>query len=133
MEEIDKLRQDMEAGKIHPKAVKVQLAKELVARFHDQDAADAAERNFEQVFKKHELPEDIPEKELAVDGETVWLPKLLQEAGLVKSTSDGRRMVKQNAVSVDGQKVTDVDTDISAQGTALLQVGKRRFCRVTFT
>ena len=132
MEEIDRLRQDMEAGKIHPKAVKVQLAKELVARFHDQDAADAAERNFEQVFKKHELPEDIPEKELAVDGETVWLPKLLQEAGLVKSTSDGRRMVKQNAVSVDGKKVVDVDTDIPAQGMVLLQVGKRRFCKVQF-
>ncbi len=133
LQEIEQLRQDMEAGKIHPKAVKVQLAKELVARFHDQDAADAAERNFEQVFKKHELPEDLPEKELTVEAETIWLPKLLQEAGLVKSTSDGRRMVKQNAVSVDGQKVADIDTDISAKGTVLLQVGKRRFCRVTFT
>jgi len=133
MQEIGQLRQDMEAGKIHPKAVKVQLAKELVTRFHDQDAADAAERNFEQVFKKHELPEDIPEKELITEADVIWLPKLLMEAGLVKSTSDGRRMVKQNAVSVDGQKVTDVDTDISAKGTVLLQVGKRRFCRVTFT
>ncbi len=132
LQEIEQLRKDMETGKIHPKAVKVQLAKELVARFHDQDAADAAERNFEQVFKKHELPEDIPEKELTVDGDVIWLPKLLQETGLVKSTSDGRRMVKQNAVSVDGQKITDVDTDISARGTVLLQVGKRRFCRVTF-
>jgi len=132
MQEIGQLRQDMEAGKIHPKAVKVQLAKELVARFHDQDAADAAERNFEQVFKKHELPEDLPEKELVVEAETIWLPKLMQEAGLVKSTSDGRRMVKQNAVSVDGQKVTDIDTDISAKGTVLLQVGKRRFCKVRF-
>ncbi len=132
LQEIEQLRQDMEAGKIHPKAVKVRLAKELVARFHDQDAADAAERNFEQVFKKHELPEDIPEKNLTVEGDAVWLPRLLQEAGLVKSTSDGRRMVKQNAVSVDGQKVTDVDTDIPAQGTVLLQVGKRRFCRVSF-
>lgn len=132
LQEIEQLRQDMEAGKIHPKAVKVRLAKELVARFHDQDAADAAERNFEQVFKKHELPEDIPEKNLTVEGDAVWLPRLLQEAGLVKSTSDGRRMVKQNAVSVDGRKVTDVDTDIPAQGTVLLQVGKRRFCRVSF-
>ncbi len=132
LQEIEQLRQDMEAGKIHPKAVKVRLAKELVARFHDQDAADAAERNFEQVFKKHELPEDIPEKNFTAEGDAVWLPRLLQEAGLVKSTSDGRRMVKQNAVSVDGQKVTDVDTDIPAQGTVLLQVGKRRFCRVSF-
>lgn len=133
MEEIEQLQRDMESGRVHPKAVKVQLAKELVARFHNQEAADAAERNFEQVFKKHELPDDIPEKELTAEGDGVWLPRLLQEAGLVKSTSDGRRMVKQNAVSVDGKKVTDVDTDIPTRGTVLLQVGKRRFCRVTFS
>ncbi|RUM37099.1 MAG: tyrosine--tRNA ligase [Desulfobulbus sp.] len=133
MDEIAGLKQDMEQGKIHPKAVKVQLARELVTRFHDGDAAEAAERNFEQVFKKHELPDEIPEKTLAVEGDSIWLPKLLLEAELVKSTSDGRRMVKQNAVSVDGEKVTGVQTEIPARGEVLLQVGKRRFCRVFFT
>ena len=132
MDEIGSLRQDMEDGKIHPKAVKVQLAKEIVARFHDAESADAAERNFEQVFKKHELPDDIPEKEIVVEEEEVWLPKLLLEAELVKSTSDGRRMIKQNAVSVDGEKVGDMNANIPAQGTVLLQVGKRRFCKVQF-
>ncbi|MCI5149813.1 MAG: tyrosine--tRNA ligase, partial [Candidatus Electrothrix sp. MAN1_4] len=132
-EEISQLQQDMEQGKVHPKAVKVQLAKELVARFHDQDAADAAEKNFEQVFKRHELPDDIPEKQLnAEEGQTIWLPKLLLEAGLVKSTSDGRRMVKQNAVSVNGEKVADVNAEIPTDGEVLLKVGKRRFCRVSF-
>ncbi len=132
MDEIARLKQDMEAGRIHPKAVKVRLAKELVARFHDLDAADAAERNFEQVFKKHELPEEIPEKRLATDDTAVWLPKLLVQAELVKSTSDGRRMIKQNAVSVDGTKITDINTDIPAKGSVLVQVGKRRICRVIF-
>lgn len=132
MEEITALKKDMEQGRIHPKAVKVGLAKELVARFHDQDAADAAEKNFEQVFAKHELPDDIPEKELAVEGDSIWLPKLLLEAELVKSTSDGRRMVKQNAVSVDGAKVADVNAEIPANGEVLLKVGKRRFCKVLF-
>jgi len=132
MAEIEQLRQDMEAGKVHPKMVKVQLAKEIVTRFHDQDAADAAERNFEQLFKKHELPEDIPEKKYSPEGATIWMPKLLQEVGLVKSTSDGRKMMKQNAVSVDGEKVTDVNAEIPTGDTVLLQVGKRRFCRVVF-
>ncbi len=132
MDEIRELQADMEAGKVHPKAVKVRLAKELVARFHDEAAADAAERNFEKVFAQHKLPDEIPEKTVSVDEETIWLPKLLVEAGLVKSTSDGRRMIKQNAVSVDGEKVREINTDIPAEGSVLLQVGKRRFCRVTF-
>ncbi len=132
MKEISGLKSSMEQGKIHPKAVKVRLAKELVARFHDQAAADAAEKNFEQVFAKHELPDDIPEKTIPVEGDTIWLPKLLLEAELVKSTSDGRRMVKQNAVSVNGEKVADVNAEISAGGEVLLKVGKRRFCKVIF-
>jgi len=132
MAEIAVLKDEMEQGRIHPKAVKVRLAKELVARFHDQEAAEAAERNFEQVFKKHELPDDIPDKTISVEGETIWLPKLLLEAELVKSTSDGRRMVKQNAVSVDGGKISDVKAEIPARGEVLLKVGKRRFCKVFF-
>ncbi len=133
IEEIAALKNDMEQGRVHPKAVKVRLARELVARFHDQDAADAAEKNFEQVFKKHELPDDIPEKTVSAEGDTVWLPKLLLQAELVKSTSDGRRMVKQNAVSVDGEKVSDVNAEIPADGEVLLKVGKRRFCKVSFS
>ena len=133
LEEITLLKQDMELGKVHPKAVKVQLAKELVARFHDQDAADAAEKNFEQIFKRHELPDEIPEKNISVEGESIWLPKLLHEAGLVQSTSEGRRMVKQNAVSVNGDKVADVNAEIPTDAEALLKVGKRRFCKVSFS
>ncbi|XCN72767.1 MAG: tyrosine--tRNA ligase [Candidatus Electrothrix aestuarii] len=132
MDKIGQLKQDMEQGKVHPKAVKVQLAKELVARFHDQDAAEAAEKNFDQIFKRHELPDDIPEKTLAVEGETIWLPKLLLEADLVQSTSDGRRMVKQNAVTVNGEKVADVAAEIPTNAEVLLKVGKRRFCKVLF-
>jgi len=132
MEEIAALKKDMEQGRVHPKAVKVRLAKELVNRFHNQEAADRAEKNFEQVFAKHELPDDIAEKEITVEGDSIWLPKLLLTAELVKSTSDGRRMVKQNAVSVGGEKVSDVNAEIPAQGMVLLKVGKRRFCKVFF-
>ena len=64
--------------------------------------------------------------------ESVWLPKLLADAGMVKSTSEGRRMIQQNAVSLDGNRVEDVDATVPAGGSVLLKVGKRRFCRVVF-
>jgi tyrosyl-tRNA synthetase len=130
-QEIADLRKGLAEGWLHPKAVKVRLAKELVARFHDRAAAEAAEKNFEQVFGRHELPDDIPEIKLAA-GEAVWLPKLLLDAGLVASTSDGRRMMQQNAVSVNGEKIANVDAKIPAVGEVLLKVGKRRFCKVVF-
>jgi tyrosyl-tRNA synthetase len=131
--EIADLKKNVETGALHPKAAKVQLAKELVTRYHDADKAEAAERNFEQVFARGELPEDIEEVELVANAESIWLPKLLQEAGLVKSSSEGRRMIEQQAVSIDGEKITDTKASISTQQPLLLQVGKRRFCRVLFT
>jgi tyrosyl-tRNA synthetase len=132
VDEIAALKKDLEKGAVHPKDVKKKLAREMTARFYDDDAAGRAERNFEQVFKRHELPDDIPEYQAASSSEPVWLPRLLLETGLVSSTSDGRRMIKQNAVSIEGEKVTDVDTVVPAQGQVLLKVGKRRFCRVVF-
>ncbi|MHB8808457.1 MAG: tyrosine--tRNA ligase [Desulfobulbaceae bacterium] len=131
-EEIARLKADLAAGQVHPKEVKVRLARELTGRFHGQEAAARAEGNFEQVFARHELPEEIAECEIAAGEESVWLPKLLLDAGLVSSTSDGRRMIKQNAVSLDGEKVTDVDAAVPARGKVLIKVGKRRFCRVVF-
>jgi tyrosyl-tRNA synthetase len=131
-EAIETLRRELEEGKQHPKEVKARLAREIVARFHDEEQAQLAERHFEQVFKKRELPDEIPVQEVAVKEGTIWLPQLLLDAGLVGSTSDGRRMIKQNAVSVNGEKVSDVKADIPAQGEVLLKVGKRRFCKVVF-
>ncbi|GAB4341119.1 MAG: tyrosine--tRNA ligase [Desulfobulbaceae bacterium] len=132
VEEIEALKEGIAEGTAHPRAVKAQLARELTARFHGSDAAAAAEKNFEQVFARHELPEDIPECILSAGGEPVWLPRLLNDAGLVSSTSEGRRMIQQNAVSLDGEKVSDVNTNIPASGSVILKVGKRRFCRVMF-
>ncbi|MCW5200950.1 tyrosine--tRNA ligase, partial [Desulfobulbus sp. F4] len=132
IEEIATLRKGMAEGWLHPKAVKVRLAKELVARFYDQEAADAAEKHFEQVFKQRELPDEIPEKILPAQADAVALLWLLKEAGLVDSTSDGRRMIQQNAVTVNGEKAADVNLQLLASGEVLLKVGKRRFCKVIF-
>ncbi len=104
--EIALLKERMQRGEVHPKEVKKQLARELTARFHSVEAALLAEENFEKVFQQGGLPDSIPETYLTAQGE-IWLPQLLVEAGLVSSTSDGRRMIQQNAVTLDGEKVTD--------------------------
>ena len=127
MTEIHTLKDKIAAGLIHPKAAKVQLAKEMVARFHNQAAAEDAERNFEQVFARHEAPDEIEEVRIAATEAEIWVPKLLFDAGLVKSTSDGRRMIQQHAVSIEGEKVDDVNAVVPAEGVVLLKVGKRRF------
>lgn len=131
-DEIVSLKRDMENGDIHPKEVKMRLARELTARFYDDDAAQAAEENFERIFKKHDTPEDVPEIEISIAEETMWLPRLLVDAGLVNGTGDARRMIKQNAVAVDGEKINDVNYNVKAVGEVLLKVGKRRFGKVKF-
>ncbi|MFC1513297.1 tyrosine--tRNA ligase [Thermodesulfobacteriota bacterium] len=131
-EEIQGLKDGIDSGKLHPKAVKQQLARELTARFYDQETAHKAEEHFERVFKQHELPEDMPEVELPAGDEGVWLPKLLADVDLVKSNGEARRMIKQNAVSLDGEKVCVDSYTVPATGEVLIKVGKRRFCKVRF-
>jgi len=130
-DEIAALKAKMDSGALHPKEVKKQLARELTARFHSIEAAKQAEENFEKVFKKGGLPDDIEERTMHSE-EDIWLPQLLVDLEMVKSTSDGRRMIKQNAVSLDGEKVTDMKTNVSPSGELLVKVGKRRFCKVLF-
>ena len=95
------------------------------------DAARAAEENFEKIFKKGGVPDDVPEIRCTAT-EPVALPQLLVDAGLVKSTSDGRRMIQQSAVSIDGEKVADVNSVVTPLGEILIKVGKRRFGKVIF-
>ena len=118
-------------GGLHPKEVKMQLARELTARFHGQEAALAAEANFEKVFQKGGVPDDLAVYRCPA-AEAVPLPQLLLEAGLVSSTSEGRRMIAQGAVTMDGKRADDVNLLVPPMGEILFKVGKRRFCKVVF-
>lgn len=131
IDEIVGLKRDMEAGTLHPKEIKMRLARELTTRFHSEDAAQNAEKNFENVFQQKGLPEDIPEMALQSE-ESIWLPQLLVDTGMVKSSSEGRRMIQQNAVSLDSAKIDDMNYSVEPSGEVLLRVGKRRFCKVIF-
>ena len=128
--EIEGLRTDVESGKAHPKKVKGNLAKELVTRFHGGVAAKVAEQEFEAVFSRGENPEDIEVAEIEGGGEPVWIVKAIATAELVASGSDGRRMVKQGAVSVDGVKIKELDHPLQPGGEYLVKVGKRRFRKI---
>jgi tyrosyl-tRNA synthetase len=130
--EIDILSQEMHDGKIHPKDVKKKLARELTARFYGAGDATRAEGSFEQVFKHHGIPENIPELVLEKANGDVWLPKLLVEAGLTGSTSEARRLIKQQAVSLDNEKILDTEYAVQPAGDILIKVGKRRFAKISF-
>ncbi|HDR1799363.1 tyrosine--tRNA ligase [Pasteurella multocida] len=124
--EITQLKQEVENGR-NPRDIKVLLAKEIIARFHSEADAEAAEQEFINRFQKGAIPEDMPE--LTFEGE-MGLANLLKEAGLVASTSEANRMVQQGGVKIDGEKVEDAKLVIKAS-TAVYQVGKRKFARVT--
>ncbi len=130
---IMRLRERLATGEAHPKEVKKALALELTCRYHGQDEGERAEENFERVFTRHGLPDDLPELTLAAGGGAIWLPKLLVDAGLVAGTGEARRLIRQQAVAIDGEKVESEDQAVPAQGEVLLKVGKRRFCKVRFS
>ncbi|MDA0129775.1 tyrosine--tRNA ligase [Vibrio sp. MarTm2] len=126
LEEIAELKASVESGK-NPRDVKVALAKEIIARFHSEADADAAEQEFVNRFAKNQIPDEMPE--FAFDA-GLPVSNLLKEAGLCASTSEAMRMVKQGAAKIDGEKVADSKFAPEA-GTYVFQVGKRKFARVT--
>ncbi len=129
--EIEEIEAGLSGGLLHPNTTKRRLAREIVGLYHTGEAAGEAEAAFDRVFKQHELPEDVPEVAVAM-GATVHLPALLREAGLVSSNAEGRRMIDQGGVKIDGEAIGagDYDLDSSAIEGAVVQVGKRRFARV---
>ncbi|OSM05268.1 tyrosine--tRNA ligase [Magnetofaba australis] len=129
--QVAELKQAVASGAEHPMEVKKRLGAEMVARFHDAEAAEAARAEFETMFKKKDLPDEIDEVEVQAEGASLGLPAVLSGAGLVKSNSEGMRMIKQNAVSVEREKVSDPKHELAAGERYLIQVGKRRFAYVT--
>lgn len=129
--EIAELKQQAAEGR-NPRDIKIELAKEIIARFHDQAAADAAEQDFIQRFQKNALPDDIPELTLTLSTESIQIANLLKEAGLVESTSEALRMIKQGAVKLDGEtKVEDSKMEFAKGSCHIFQVGKRKFAKVS--
>lgn len=130
LEEIESYKIDIEQGK-NPRDVKIDLAKELIARFHDETAAQAAHDEFINRFQKGALPDDMPELTITTENGEIAIANLLKQAGLVASTSDAFRMIKQGAAKIDSEKITERGLVIKAGTTAVYQVGKRKFARIS--
>lgn len=128
-DEIEQLKKQVQNGE-NPRNIKVKLAMELVARFHDQSAAEMALADFETKFKRNEIPSDLELQELALENTTIGLGVLLKQAGLVASTSEGARMIEQGGVKIDGEKVADKNHQLAKGDSFVVQVGKRKFAKL---
>ena len=115
---------------MHPMEAKKQLATRMVARFHGEDAGSAARNAFDKQFAKKEIPDDLPEASIAAENGSVWLVKAMTETGITQSNSEGMRLIKQGAVSVDGEKISDKNHALNAGSCYLIKCGKRRFLKL---
>ncbi|MCK4998440.1 MAG: tyrosine--tRNA ligase, partial [Anaerohalosphaera sp.] len=115
-------------AKTHPKEAKVMLGKNIVTQFYDAQAAEMAAEEFNKVFAQNQLPDDMPEVDIAP--EPITASKLLLHCNLIASGGEAKRMVKQGGVSVNGEKVTDPQAQIIPQNEMVVQVGKRKFAKL---
>jgi len=129
MKEIGQFKIDIEAG-TNPRDIKFLLAKEIITRFHNEQAAEQSQQNFIDRFKKGLIPDEMDEFEFRGDNGGLAIGYLLKDSGLCKSTGDALRMIKQGAVKIDGEKVNDTKLIVAAGEAKVYQVGKRKFARI---
>ncbi len=130
-DEIATLERGLENGDLHPGEEKRRLGRSIVDRYHGDGAGEKAEGAFDQVFRKGKTPDEVPTAALTSNTSDVWLPKALSDAGVVASNGEGRRLIQQGAVKIDGLAVADETLLRSTLVGAVVQVGKRRFIRFT--
>ena len=126
-EEIAAMKKELEKG-VNPKLIKQELARRVVELYHNKEAAEKAENHFNTVFAQKEIPDKIPEYK--VMPQKIWIVQLLNDAGLVQSNGEGRRMIKQGAVSINGKRISDANYEFLPQDGMVIKVGKRRFCKL---
>lgn len=123
------IEEDVATGKIHPKKAKSDLAKTIISEYHGDQAAEKARLNFEAIFAKKETPDDIPEFRIGKD--TIGIIDLIKVCDFSSSSSEARRLISQNAVTIDGERICDSKADIKLDSEGkVLKVGKRKFGRV---
>ena len=127
-EELTIIKNDLSKGKSNPRDLKRQLAREIVKIYHDEGAAQKAESDFDALFIKKDIPDDIPEYALS---RTETLISIMVGNSLVSSNGDAKRMIKQGAVKLDDEKISDMSLEISPGSESVLKVGKRKFLRIS--
>ena len=131
LQDIEKLKNGLKVGSIHPMEAKKELAMEIIERFHSKEDAVYAREGFEKVFRDRGTPQDIEAIHIEIEDEAIWLPALLVKLDMVSSSSEGRRLVKQGAVSIDGEKIADDKFQVVSGSEYLIKAGKRKFAKAT--
>lgn len=129
VEEFNALKDGLKSGSVHPKKAKENLAMEILERYWGRDAALKAQEEFDRMFKDKGTPDEIPVFELEWDEEEMWLPKIMKLSGVTPSTGESIRLIKQGAVAVDDEKITDPQITFK-KGAYLIKAGKRKFVKV---
>lgn len=129
LEELNELKTRIKEGKINPRDAKESLAFEIVSRYHGKEHAERARENFIRLFRKKEIPEEIETVEIKEEGQGVWLPKILKESGVIKSTSEAVRLIKQGGIRVNDEQIINPDIKLTA-GEHIVRIGKRRFIKI---
>jgi tyrosyl-tRNA synthetase len=133
LDEIESIKAGLASGALHPMEVKKRLAREIVTIYHSAEAAASAQVEFERVFSRRELPQDMPAVEISEDDLQdggIWIARLLVKAGMASSNSEARRLVQQGAVTIDGEKITDPQASVKPADGQVLRVGKLKFARL---
>ncbi|MGG1613077.1 tyrosine--tRNA ligase [Paenibacillus phoenicis] len=134
LEELAELTEGLKSGAVHPRDAKMKLAHTLVRMYHGQEAADAAQEHFVTVFQQRALPEDIEEKEIPaaeLDNGKIRLIKLLTLLGFAASNGEARRSIQQGAVKLNEEKISDPNAEVELAGGEIIQVGKRKFAKLS--
>jgi tyrosyl-tRNA synthetase len=131
-EEVAGIRRQLEDPAVNPSHLKRELARDLIGQFHDEKAAKEAEAHFDRIHVRHDVPDNIEERTIAGDADGLWVVKAMTGSGLCRSSGEARRMIEQGGVSVDGDRIEDIDLRLSARKEPYtLKVGKRKFVRIT--
>ena len=128
--ELAQIKADLANPANNPRDLKRRLARELVTLYHSAEDALNAEQEFDRVFVKHDVPDDLQDFTPQTDAAALWIVKLIVESGLAPSNGEARRLIKEGAVSLDGEKVMNADAEIPLDAPKVLKVGKRRFIRI---
>jgi tyrosyl-tRNA synthetase len=124
------IKEQLEGVSVNPRDLKRRLARELVSLYHNPQAALTAEEEFDRIFKKKDLPDEVPEFAIPLDTPTVGILRLLTETGLAASNSEARRLVEQGGVTVDGNRITEHTATVRLTRAVIVKVGKRKFLKV---
>ncbi len=130
-DDLPKIKKELEDEKTNPMTLKKRLGKEIVRMYYSEHEADKALQEFEKVFSKKELPDEIPIMHFEHDEPEIWIPHMLVKAGCAKSNGEVRRLIKQGGLYIDNKRIDDEDLKVPVEGEKLVKLGKRRFYKIS--